>query len=164
MTRREGRREERSPQKFEVLVASGGQPILTEVASTVNVSSWGVRVRTKRLWKPEASVFLKSSKGDFWERARVAYCRTLQGTIRELGLEFDATAHWYNLTFRCIKCGRYEASANYRSNRIEFEDPGCGWKGEACGLSVIRILRYKSREAYKPDENALQLRADARNQ
>ena len=26
-----------------------------------------------------------------------------------------ATAHEYNLTFRCINCGRYEASANYSS-------------------------------------------------
>lgn len=54
--------------------------MLTEVASTENVSSWGARVRTKRLWKPHANVFVKSSKRDFWARARVVYCRTLQGT------------------------------------------------------------------------------------
>ena len=144
--------------------------MLTEVASTENVSSWGVRVRTKRLWKPDAHVFVKSSKRDFWARARVVYCRTLQGTIHALGLELPVTAHRYNLTFRCIRCGRYEASANYRSDRIEADDQikariypvrcaGCGWKGEACGSSVIRILRYKSKETYKPDE---QLPADAR--
>ena len=164
VTRREGRREKRSPRKFEVLLAGGGQPILTEATSTENVSSWGVRVRTERLWKPDTHVFVRPSAGDSWARARVAYCRILQGTIRAVGLEFYATGHRYNLTFRCIKCGRYEASANYRSDRTEFEDQikariypvrcaGCGWKGEACGFSVIRILRYKSRETYKPDED-----------
>lgn len=162
MTGRDGRREERSPQKFEVLLASGAQPMLTEVASTENVSSWGARVRTTRLWKPDAHVFVKCSDGDFWDRARIAYCRALQGTTHALGLEFYGSAHRYNLTFRCIRCGKYEASANYRSDRIEFEDQikariypvvcaGCGWQGEACGFSVIRILRYKSRETYKPD-------------
>lgn len=164
MTRREGRREQRSPRKFEVLLASGRQPMLTEVASTENVSFWGVRIRTERLWEPDAHVFVKPPQGDFWTRARVVYCRALQGTMHALGLEFSATAHRYNLTFRCISCGRYEASANYRTDRFESEDQlkariypvrcaGCGWKGEACGFSVIRIVRYKGRETYKPDQN-----------
>ena len=168
MTRGEGRRETRRPWKFEVLLSSGGQPMLAERASTENVSSRGVRVRTERLWKPDARVFVKSSRGDLWARARVVYCRTLRSTTHALGLEFFATAYRYNLTFRCIKCGSYEASANFRSDRIEFEDQikariypvrcaGCGWKGEACGFSVTRILRYKSRETYNPDDKVAQL-------
>jgi DNA-directed RNA polymerase subunit N (RpoN/RPB10) len=143
--------------------------MLTEVASTENVSSWGGRVRTKRLWKPDVHVFVKSSNRNFWARARVVYCQTLQNTTHALGLEFYATAHRYNLTFRCISCGRYEASANYRSDRIESEDQikariypvrcaGCGWKGEACGFSVIRVLRYKSRETFNPGENVVHLK------
>lgn len=58
--------------------------------------------------------FVKSSRGDRWARARVVYCRTLRSTIHALGPEFYATAYRYNLTFRCINCGRYEASANFR--------------------------------------------------
>ncbi len=143
--------------------------MLAERASTENVSSWGVRVRTERLWKPDTRVFVKCSKGDFWARARVVYCRTLQSTTHALGLEFYTTGYRYNLTFRCIRCGRHEASTNFRSDRIELEDQiksriypvrctECGWKGEVCGFSVIRILRYRSRETYKPDENMVHLR------
>ena len=169
VTRGKGRREKRSPWEFEVLLSSGGQPMLAERASTENVSSSGVRVRTEQLWKPDTRVFVKSSRGDAWARARVVYCRTLQSTTRALGLEFYATAYRYNLTFRCISCGRYEASANFRSDKIEVEDQikariypvkcaGCGWKGEACGFSVIRVLRYKSRETFNPNENVVRLR------
>ena len=66
------------------------------------------------------------------------------------------TAHEYNLTFRCINCGRYEASANYSSDEVVSEDQtkarrhrvpctACGWKGEACGVAASRILRDKGR-------------------
>lgn len=61
-----------------------------------------------------------------------------------------AAAPSYNLTFRCIICGRYEASATCPGDSIVSEDQirariyrvhcaTCGWKGEACGLSAIRI-------------------------
>ena len=152
-----------------MLLSSGRQPMLAKRASTEHVSSRGVRVRTERLWKRDTRVFVKSSRGDLWARARVVYCRTLRSTTHALGLEFYATAYSYNLTFRCINCGRYEASANFRSDGIECEEQikariypvrcaGCGWKGEACGGSVTRILRYKSRETYSPDDNFAQLR------
>lgn len=113
MTRREGRREKRSPE-----VRSAARRWRTANAHGSGLDGERQllgRVRTGRLWKPDAHVFVKSSNRDFWARARVVYCRTLQGTIHALGLEFYATAHRYNLTFRCIRCGRYEASANYRS-------------------------------------------------
>ena len=74
--------------------------MLAERASTENVSSRGVRVRTERLWKRDTRVFVKSSRGDLWARARVVYCRTLRSTTHALGLEFYATAYRYNLTFR----------------------------------------------------------------
>jgi transcription elongation factor Elf1 len=56
----------------------------------------------------------------------------------------------YNLTFRCINCGRHEASASYPSDGVVREDQlkariyqvncaACGWKGEACGFAPIRI-------------------------
>ena len=65
-----------------------------------------------------------------------------------------STAHEYNLTFRCINCGRYEASGNYSSDEVVPVDQikariyrvrcaACGWKGEACGVATIRILRCK---------------------
>jgi transcription elongation factor Elf1 len=140
--------------------------MFAELASTENVSLWGVRVRTELPWRPDSRIFVKSSKGDVWMRARVAYCETLQGKDHALGLEFYGTAHRYNLTFRCVHCGRYEASANFRSDQVEREErikariyrvqcSGCGWRGEACGVSAVRILRYQSKEMYSAEEKAL---------
>ena len=59
-------------------------------------------------------------------------------------------AQGYVLTFRCINCGKYEVFAKYPTGEIEPEDQirgrlyqvsceSCGWNGDACGLSAIRI-------------------------
>ena len=56
----------------------------------------------------------------------------------------------YVLTFRCIYCGKHEVFAQYPSEGIEAEERirariyqvicnSCGWNGDACGLSAIRI-------------------------
>lgn len=58
----------------------------------------------------------------------------------------------YVLTFRCVNCGRYEAFSWYPSEGNVREDQirariyqanceGCGWRGDACGLSAVRIYR-----------------------
>jgi|SRR6516164_3992120 len=57
----------------------------------------------------------------------------------------------YVLTFRCINCGKHEVFAQYPTESIEFEEQirariyqvrcnSCGWSGDACGLSAIRML------------------------
>jgi PilZ domain len=168
ITLKPSRREERGSRTFQVLLSNGEEPMLAELASTENVSSYGARVRTELAWRPNARIFLKSPKGKFWMRARVVYCRALQAKTHALGLEFYATAHRYTLAFRCIKCGRDAASANYRSDRVltanqlqaqvyRVHCAACGWKGEAIGFSAIRALHYKSKETYGPDEGALRL-------
>jgi hypothetical protein len=68
------------------------QPVVTEYASTENVSSYGVRVRTDRPWKLDSRVLIKSFQGELWARARVVYCQTLQTRTFALGLEFLARA------------------------------------------------------------------------
>jgi hypothetical protein len=61
-----------------------------------------------------------------------------------------ATGSTYNLTFRCLNCRRYEASARYPSDAVVREEQlkariyqvNCaayGWKEEACGFAAIRI-------------------------
>lgn len=131
--------------------------MFAELASAENVSSCGVRVRTELPWKTNARVFVKLPEGGMWTRARIAYCRRLKGERHALGLEFYEASHRYNLTFRCIHCGSYQASANFRSDRQESEAEiqariyqvqcaACGRRGEACGFSALRILRYKSVE------------------
>ena len=132
--------------------------MFAELTSTENVSSCGARLRTELPWKPGTCVFVRPSRGKVWTRARVAYCQRLQAKSHALGLEFYRAAQRYNVTFRCVNCGRYEASANFRSDRPEHEEhikariyqvqcAGCGWRGQACGFSAVRILRYKSKEA-----------------
>jgi len=100
----EGRKEKRSPRTLRVLLSSGAQPVVAEYASTENVSPYGVRVRTDRPWKLDASVLIRSSQGDPWASARVIYCQTLQSKglhskMFALGLEFLArTGDWMALT------------------------------------------------------------------
>ncbi|HVH72445.1 MAG TPA: PilZ domain-containing protein, partial [Candidatus Dormibacteraeota bacterium] len=91
----EGRKDKRTPRAFRVLLSSGAQPIVAEYGATENVSSYGVRVRTDRPWKPDTRVLVKSWQGDLWARARVVYCQTLQSRNFALGLEFLAhTGNW----------------------------------------------------------------------
>ena len=60
--------------------------------------------------------------------------------------------HGYVLTFRCVNCGRHEVFGDYATDKVEPEDRirgriyevtcySCGWSGEACGQSAIRISR-----------------------
>ncbi|PYT78567.1 MAG: hypothetical protein DMG40_19735 [Acidobacteria bacterium] len=58
-----GRKEKRSQQKFEVMLSSGGQRLSAGPASLENISSYGVRVRTERPWKPDTRVLIKPSAG-----------------------------------------------------------------------------------------------------
>ena len=62
----------------------------------------------------------------------------------------------YVLTFRCINCGRHEVFADYPTEEVEREDSirgriyevtchSCGWSGDACGVSAIRISHTDSK-------------------
>lgn len=86
----EGRREKRGQVQVRVLLASSGKPVLAESASTENISSYGVRVRTDRPLPPETRLFVQSLRGEFWARARVVYCESVSERMFALGLEFLA--------------------------------------------------------------------------
>ena len=56
----------------------------------------------------------------------------------------------YVITFRCINCGNHQVFASYPTEGIEPENQirrriyqvscnSCGWNGDTCGLSAIRI-------------------------
>jgi len=62
----------------------------------------------------------------------------------------DTKTHWCLLAFRCVNCGRNEASAEDSFAGVPHEDQisakiyqascrACGWKGEVCGLSSVKI-------------------------
>jgi len=90
-----GRRENRSLQRFVVLLSNGKRPVVAECASTENISAYGARVRTVRRWEPDTCVLVKSPLGELRCQARVIYCQTLPDTTFAVGLEFlDHTAAW----------------------------------------------------------------------
>lgn len=89
------RKEKRNPENLQVLLSRMAEPMLTEPASTDNVSSHGMRVRTSRLWKRDTHLIVQSSENQLWGHAKVVYCLTLPGNIFALGLEFVArTGEW----------------------------------------------------------------------
>ena len=89
------RKEKRNPEKLQVLLSRMAEPLLTEDASTDNVSSHGMRVRTYRSWKRDAHLIVQSLEYELWGRAKVVYCQTLTANTFALGLEFVArTGAW----------------------------------------------------------------------
>lgn len=88
----EGRRERRDSTRVQVLVSKLEQPWLTEQVSTENINSYGMSIRTERPWEPGTIVLIKSFQDELRVRARVVYCRHLQGKRFDLGLEFLARA------------------------------------------------------------------------
>ena len=89
------RKEERNPEKLQVLLSWMAEPLLTEPASTDDVSSRGMRVRAYRPWRRNTHLIVQSSENQLWGRAKVVYCQTLPGKTFALGLEFVArTGGW----------------------------------------------------------------------
>ena len=91
----DGRKEKRTPRTLRILLSSGLQPIVAEYASIENISSYGVRIRTERPWRPDSRVLIRSSQGESWASARVVYCQTVKSRMFALGLEFlSRTTDW----------------------------------------------------------------------
>lgn len=117
-----GRKEKRAQQEVEVMLSTVGEhPMLGEPASMENISSYGMRLRTERPWKPDTPVLFKSSQGD-WIRARVIYCLPLSAKSFAVGLELpasgqamDAAKDWeLTMRYRCPKCGKGYAVVEWK--------------------------------------------------
>jgi hypothetical protein len=119
-----GRKDKRSQQDVEIILSTVGEhPMLGELASMENISSYGLRVRTERPWKPDTPVLFKSSQGD-WQRARVIYCQSLDDKSFAVGLALpasgralDAEKDW-DLTVRytCPACRKSYAVVEWKKN------------------------------------------------
>jgi hypothetical protein len=91
----ENRKEKRKPERLQVLLSRIAEPSLTDAASTDNVSSHGMRVRTFRPLKRDTHLIIQSSEHELLGRAKVVYCQTLRANRFALGLEFVArTGAW----------------------------------------------------------------------
>ena len=60
------RKEKRNPEKLQVLLSRMAEPLFTEDASTDNVSSHGLRVRTYRPWKRDTHLIVQSLENELW--------------------------------------------------------------------------------------------------
>src|SRR5262245_42118952 len=72
------RKENRNPEKLQVLLSRMAEPLLTEAASTDNVSSHGMRVRTSQPWKRNTHLIVQSSEYMLWGRGKIVYCQTFR--------------------------------------------------------------------------------------
>jgi hypothetical protein len=84
------RKEDRNSEKLQVLLGSTADPLVIESASTENVSSHGLRVRTERPWNRDTVLIILSSESELWARARVVYCQALSDNTFAIGLELLA--------------------------------------------------------------------------
>src|SRR5262245_57221499 len=91
----EVRKEKRNPEKLRVLLSRVAEPLLTETASTENVSAHGLRVRTEQLWKSGTDLTVCSFEGQLWARGKVVYCQVFSANKFALGLELTTrTIEW----------------------------------------------------------------------
>lgn len=89
-----GRIEKRTPLAVAVKLSSLETGTF-ELATTMNVSVHGARVKAGKSWPPDERVSVVSLEGNLVSQARVVYCQHLPGESFAVGLELSApTGHW----------------------------------------------------------------------
>jgi len=93
--RLDGRNEKRVTMAIPVCLVTAEELLVAEQAMTVNVSSQGARVVTRRRWHPKEQPRLASASGEFRAQAKVVYCEPLPGGHFCIGLKFiSAIIDW----------------------------------------------------------------------
>jgi hypothetical protein len=66
-----------------------------EVAPTIDISSHGARVVTKRSWRPNQKLSVRSIRGDLYSQARVVHCQPGTDSSFVIGIElYYPTSDW----------------------------------------------------------------------
>jgi hypothetical protein len=86
------RAEDRTPMQVTVDLSSLDIRTPAQEGITENVSPRGARVLTKRPWKPNDRLNVRSLLGNFRSRARVVYCVPVDQEQFAIGLQLFATA------------------------------------------------------------------------
>ena len=87
--------EDRMPMRVTVDLSSLDVRTPAQEGITENVSSRGARVLTKKPWKPNDRLNVRSLLGNFRSRARVVYCVPVEGNQFAIGLQlFAAAGNW----------------------------------------------------------------------
>ena len=94
------------------------EPLLTEAASTDNVSSHGMRVRTDGHWKRDTHLIVQSSEYVLWARAKVVYCQPFQTKHLLLAWNFWPAPATGSCVHRVSLLAEDSAPANKRRRRM----------------------------------------------
>jgi PilZ domain len=93
--RLDGRNEKRVTMAIPVCLVTAEELLVAEQAMTVNVSSRGARVVTRRRWQLKEQPRLASPSGEFRAHAKVVYCEPLASGHFCIGLKFiSAIVEW----------------------------------------------------------------------
>ena len=93
--RLDGRNEKRVTMAIPVCLVTADELLVAEQAITVNVSSRGARVMTRRRWQPKEQPRLASESGEFRTHTKVVYCEPLPSGHFCIGLKFiSAITDW----------------------------------------------------------------------
>ncbi|HXH66459.1 MAG TPA: PilZ domain-containing protein [Candidatus Limnocylindrales bacterium] len=88
------RKEQRVALKMFVTLSSPGNPS-SEIAPTLDISCHGARVVTRRIWRPEDQISVRSIRGNLYSRARVVHCRPYMGDAYVIGIQmYYPTGDW----------------------------------------------------------------------
>ena len=84
----DGRSEKRDSFAVPVYFGSALGALAAERAVTVNFSSRGARILTRRRWEPEEKTYLVSFSRRLLLQGRVVYCQALDSQRYAVGLQF----------------------------------------------------------------------------
>jgi hypothetical protein len=91
----DGRNEKRVTMAIPVCLVTAEKLLVADQAMTVNVSSRGARVVTRRRWQLEELPRLASGSGELQTQAKVVYCEPLTNGHFCIGLQFlSAITDW----------------------------------------------------------------------
>jgi hypothetical protein len=93
--RLDGRNEKRVTMAIPVCLVIAEKLLFADQAMTVNVSSRGARIITRRRWQLEEQPRLASSSGELRTEAKVVYCEPVTDGLFCIGLQFlSAILDW----------------------------------------------------------------------
>ena len=89
-----GRKEQRIPLKMFVKLSSAGNAS-SEIAPTIDISCHGARVVTRRSWRPDEQISVRSIRGNLYSRARVVHCQPHKDNAYVIGIQmYYPTGDW----------------------------------------------------------------------
>jgi hypothetical protein len=88
------RKEIRFPLKMFVKLSSTGDPA-AEIAPTIDISCHGVRVVSRRNWRPDEELSVRSIRGNLYSRARIVHCQPHKDNSFVIGIQmYYPTGDW----------------------------------------------------------------------